>query len=661
MVLLMLCERLTLKFLTYRVAVSENGWIDDFLALEWFEKVFIPFAKARNLSGKPILLIYDGHGSHTAHKIRKHAVAAGFHCYCLPAHTTHKLQPLDVGVFGPLQRAYTTVVDDLTAKGETVTKYNVIETYMKARTDAFKPETILSAFEKTGLRPWNPDVFSEEDFGPSFPTSTQAHYPDTYPRPDPTETLILTEPVGLDAEPLEDDEDDDDASSGHSSSSELSGPSSVCESEDGEDGTVAERDIPSDLYEASLGLLGLRTTTPTRTPTQTMVGLSPSPTSSHGHAMTALSIPASPATSVPASSSPSASFFTSSSLSSPPPSPSRPKVLPGRPTNQKSPYTKTLRTDSRAKLLDRIELLEKENSRIQSHCMRLRGHAIIMGRQNEDLQQQLNTKRKEPRKRKELTTEARLLTSEEGMRLCEEEEQEREAEAAAKERKKAERATKKIQREEEQAAKKVEIARKKEAAREKKRKEELEKAARLRAREEKRKATEAEKARKEEAKAERERAKADKEKESENAAQETAMATKGRKRSNTSKSTGAGKKKSRTSSIATSPEQENDAPIAPSASSATQHVRVRPKPRKVLTDTSLNIATPPTTSAPLVHRPPHSKDFFDRTRRPEHGTSLPEHSDEIPIDPALLGEVDVAQGADVEMEVVGLMIGMSHS
>ncbi|KLO16433.1 hypothetical protein SCHPADRAFT_804417, partial [Schizopora paradoxa] len=39
------------------VAVSENGWIDDFLALEWFKKVFIPFAKARNVSGKPILLI----------------------------------------------------------------------------------------------------------------------------------------------------------------------------------------------------------------------------------------------------------------------------------------------------------------------------------------------------------------------------------------------------------------------------------------------------------------------------------------------------------------------------------------------------------------------------------------------------------------------------
>ncbi|KLO16434.1 CENP-B protein, partial [Schizopora paradoxa] len=97
----------------------------------------------------------DGHGSHTAHDLRKLAVDAGIHCYCLPAHTTHKLQPLDVGVFGPLQRAYSSAVDDLIAKGETVTKYNVIETYMKAQKEAFKPETILSAFQKTGLRPVN--------------------------------------------------------------------------------------------------------------------------------------------------------------------------------------------------------------------------------------------------------------------------------------------------------------------------------------------------------------------------------------------------------------------------------------------------------------------------------------------------------------------------
>jgi hypothetical protein len=45
--------------------MSENGWTDDFLCTQWFCETFIPHATERNTSGAPILLIYDGHGSHT--------------------------------------------------------------------------------------------------------------------------------------------------------------------------------------------------------------------------------------------------------------------------------------------------------------------------------------------------------------------------------------------------------------------------------------------------------------------------------------------------------------------------------------------------------------------------------------------------------------------
>lgn len=41
--------------------MSDSGWTSDFIGSEWFEKIFIPQAKAHNLSGKLILLIYDGH------------------------------------------------------------------------------------------------------------------------------------------------------------------------------------------------------------------------------------------------------------------------------------------------------------------------------------------------------------------------------------------------------------------------------------------------------------------------------------------------------------------------------------------------------------------------------------------------------------------------
>lgn len=74
----------------------------NLLCEQWFEKSFILQVKARNMSGKPIL-IFDGHGSHITNNMIE-AVKNKIELLCLPPHT--KLQPLDVGVFGPLQREW---------------------------------------------------------------------------------------------------------------------------------------------------------------------------------------------------------------------------------------------------------------------------------------------------------------------------------------------------------------------------------------------------------------------------------------------------------------------------------------------------------------------------------------------------------------------------
>ncbi|KAG2062922.1 hypothetical protein BDR04DRAFT_1164277 [Suillus decipiens] len=42
------------------VATSENNWTSNFISTE-FIKSFVPQAKEWNLSGQPILLIYNGH------------------------------------------------------------------------------------------------------------------------------------------------------------------------------------------------------------------------------------------------------------------------------------------------------------------------------------------------------------------------------------------------------------------------------------------------------------------------------------------------------------------------------------------------------------------------------------------------------------------------
>ncbi|OSD02452.1 hypothetical protein PYCCODRAFT_1445130 [Trametes coccinea BRFM310] len=63
-------------------------------------------AIAQKISDAPLLLIYGGHSSHASPHIVELARQHNIHLFCLPPHTTHKLQPLNIGTFGPLQEAW---------------------------------------------------------------------------------------------------------------------------------------------------------------------------------------------------------------------------------------------------------------------------------------------------------------------------------------------------------------------------------------------------------------------------------------------------------------------------------------------------------------------------------------------------------------------------
>ena len=73
---------------------SENGWITQAIYQEWFQWFIEAIPPAR-----PVLLIEDGHASHISIEVLELALKHDIHLLCLLAHTTHVLQPLDVGVF----------------------------------------------------------------------------------------------------------------------------------------------------------------------------------------------------------------------------------------------------------------------------------------------------------------------------------------------------------------------------------------------------------------------------------------------------------------------------------------------------------------------------------------------------------------------------------
>ncbi|KIJ66195.1 hypothetical protein HYDPIDRAFT_46350, partial [Hydnomerulius pinastri MD-312] len=159
------------------ISFSPKGWTDMELGLKWLETVFEPETAARNLSNGWRLLILDGHNSHCSYSFCIFADKHRIIVICLIPHSTHRLQPCDVGVFGPLASSWKSEVNLASRQYIKITKTNFLQYYHNARSQAFKEETIRAAFRKTGIWPVDPSVIEESAFAPSLNTTTQASQP----------------------------------------------------------------------------------------------------------------------------------------------------------------------------------------------------------------------------------------------------------------------------------------------------------------------------------------------------------------------------------------------------------------------------------------------------------------------------------------------------
>ena len=96
---------------------------------------------------------------------------------CLPSHTTHRLQPCDVGVFGPLNSTWKAEVNKASSEWIPIRKDNLLSYYLRAREKAFTGGTIQSAFHKTGIWPFDRDAIEDDAFAPALNTTTQSAQP----------------------------------------------------------------------------------------------------------------------------------------------------------------------------------------------------------------------------------------------------------------------------------------------------------------------------------------------------------------------------------------------------------------------------------------------------------------------------------------------------
>ena len=90
---------------------SESGWMMSHNFEGWFTHIFVPYVQ-RVCLGHKIVLTYDGHNSHITYNTTKMAIDNNITLLCLPPHSSHALQPLDVGVFKSVKGTWRKLVSE---------------------------------------------------------------------------------------------------------------------------------------------------------------------------------------------------------------------------------------------------------------------------------------------------------------------------------------------------------------------------------------------------------------------------------------------------------------------------------------------------------------------------------------------------------------------
>lgn len=155
---------------TWRIATTDNGWTNNEVGLD-FIKHFNSYTTSRT-KGSYRLLILDGHESHHSTEFELYCQEHNIITLCMPAHSSHLLQPLDVGCFGPLKQSYGRQIEGfMRAHINHISKLEFLCAFCEAWITSITEKNIKGGFTGAGLVPFDPErVLSKLDVQLRTPT-----------------------------------------------------------------------------------------------------------------------------------------------------------------------------------------------------------------------------------------------------------------------------------------------------------------------------------------------------------------------------------------------------------------------------------------------------------------------------------------------------------
>lgn len=157
-----------------------TGWMTNENFGE-FIRHFVKYAKPS--VEQPVLLILDNHQSHINLDVISYAKENHVTLLSFPPHCSHKLQPLDISVFGPFKTYINQASDSWMRNpanaGKSMSIHVIPSLVSYAFPKAFSTTNITAGFRATGIWPFDKSIFPPESFISA--STTDRPLPDSSP------------------------------------------------------------------------------------------------------------------------------------------------------------------------------------------------------------------------------------------------------------------------------------------------------------------------------------------------------------------------------------------------------------------------------------------------------------------------------------------------